>query len=155
MPAERSACARLREYELHSNLLPRMFCFIATNTVFMLSRVMSNSDFLPVKAAKSYSVNREEKIVKSKLNRQPDLGWREKHDQDGLSRRSGLHYWVLPPCSQLVWHCFLTLIEQGTTAVHPNTTPTTSTLIFHCDITAIPVSFGHCPNKNGVFHGSV
>lgn len=40
----------------------------------MLSRVMSNSDFLPVKAAKSYLVNREEKIVKSKLNRQPDLG---------------------------------------------------------------------------------
>lgn len=40
-----------------------MFYFIAT--VFMLSRVMSNSDFLPVKAAKSYTVNREENIVKS------------------------------------------------------------------------------------------
>lgn len=33
---------------------------------------MSNSDILLVKAAKSCSVNRDKKIVKSKLNRQPE-----------------------------------------------------------------------------------
>lgn len=38
----------------------------------MLSRVMSNSDFLAVKTAKSCLVNRAEKIAMSKLNRQPD-----------------------------------------------------------------------------------
>jgi len=63
VPAERSACARLSECELHSNPLLRLFHVIVTITVFMLSRVMSNSDFLVVKAAKSCSVNREKKVA--------------------------------------------------------------------------------------------
>lgn len=55
------------------NPLLRLFHVIAAITVFILSRVMSNSDFLLVKAAKSCSVNREEKkIAMPELNRQPE-----------------------------------------------------------------------------------
>lgn len=64
VPAEWRTCASIREYELHSKLLLK--------TAFMLRRLMSNSDILLVKAAKSCSVNRDKKIVKSKLNRQPE-----------------------------------------------------------------------------------